>query len=299
MSAERGTGTGVETPIAESTPAVEVPMSVRLRLGRAAVQDLADRAAVDMLHLKGDAVDLDLRPEHAGTDIDVLVRPGHESLLDDALRGHGWEVYSTFEWGSPFGHAQTYFNPTWGFLDLHRRFPGVGLDPATAFDLLWSQRGAMDFGGVVCQVPDSTAQAVILVINGARTEPRERFDVTHIWGNADDAARSRLRQGAARLHAQLAFDTAIGELHRHRGAREYALWKSVSEGGSRTGQWAARVAAAKTLRERAAVIARAPMVNIAVLSHRLGRRAGPIDVAVEFFARPVRALRELCHRGAR
>ena len=115
-----------------------VPLAVRLHLGRAAIQTVAGRAAVDVLHIKGDAVDETLRPGgQAGTDIDILVRPAHVPVLDSALRSHGWTVYSTFENGSPFGHAQTYAHDVWGYLDLHRLFPGIGLDPAIAFERFW------------------------------------------------------------------------------------------------------------------------------------------------------------------
>ena len=41
---------------------VSVPLSVRLRFGHAAVQRLAEQIGVDLLHIKGVAVDRELRP---------------------------------------------------------------------------------------------------------------------------------------------------------------------------------------------------------------------------------------------
>src|SRR5687768_8109198 len=108
---------------------VAVPLEVRLRFGRAAVQVVADRIDAAVLHIKGDAVDPSLRPTHVGTDVDILVRPADVSRLDRAIRLDGWKLYSTFTYGSPFGHAQTYLHDTWGYLDMHRAFPGVRLDP--------------------------------------------------------------------------------------------------------------------------------------------------------------------------
>ena len=45
-------------------------------------------------------------------------------------------------------------------------------------------------------------------------------------------------------------------------SREYALWKAISEGGSRSAEWWGRIRAARTTRETLAVVARAPMVNL-------------------------------------
>ena len=109
---------------------VPVPLAVRLLLGRAAVQVIASDAGADLLHIKGNAVDTSLRAREApGTDIDVMARPTHVPRLHDELLRHGWVVYSSFRYGSPFGHAQTYRHPDWGYLDLHRMFPGI---PTTA-----------------------------------------------------------------------------------------------------------------------------------------------------------------------
>jgi hypothetical protein len=133
----------------QSEPAeVSVPLAVRLLLGRAAVQVIAADIEADLLHIKGNAVDKALRPRDApGTDIDVMVRPTHVGALDDALARHGWLVYSSFIYGSPFGHAQTYRHPDWGYLDLHRMFPGIRRDPEEAFDELWRDRPVLDGPG--------------------------------------------------------------------------------------------------------------------------------------------------------
>src|SRR6478736_287123 len=127
---------------------VAVPLEVRLRFGRAAVQVVADRIGVDVLHIKGDAVDPSLRATRTGTDVDILVRPADVSRVDRAIRREGWVLYSTFMYGSPFGHAQTYLHDSWGYLDLHRAFPGIRLDPAAAFDILGLESGLIDEVGV-------------------------------------------------------------------------------------------------------------------------------------------------------
>ena len=123
----------------QTTTGAPVPLWVRLRFGRAALQVVADEIGADVLHIKGNAADPSLRPSEAyGTDVDILVRPAHVARLDRALRSRGWRVYSTFVYGSPFGHAQTYLHDAWGYLDLHRWFPGFRTAPDAAFDRMWS-----------------------------------------------------------------------------------------------------------------------------------------------------------------
>ncbi|WP_308467506.1 nucleotidyltransferase family protein [Rathayibacter soli] len=272
-------------------PTVEIPLAVRLRLGRAAAQSVADRVGADILHIKGDAVDTALRPVvRSGTDVDILVRPAHVARFDAALRLNGWSVYSTFTYGSPFGHAQTYLHEFWGYLDLHRLFPGIEEDPSAAFDLLWAGRSTTDIAGVDGAVPAVTAQAMILLLNAARTTPPGA--VAPLWADADEQLRTDVRQLVAQLHADVAFAAATGDLEHWRSARTYPLWKVITSGGSRAAEWRARVRAAPNFFEAARIVARAPAVNVEHLTHVLGRRPTRTEIVREFFGRPVTALRQ-------
>lgn len=274
---------------------IPIPLDVRLILGRAAIQTLAGRAGIDLLHIKGDALDPTVYPDRpAGTDIDVLVRPAQVDAMGAALLASGWRLYSTFEHGSPFGHAQTYLHDTWGYLDLHRRFPGIGLDPAAAFTRLWAHRDAIRYAGVACPVPSPAAQAAILVLNAARTNRRSDLDAA--WTRATPSQRAGIGAEIDALDARLAFDTAFGRLADHRGERDYRLWKAVSQRGGRLEEWWGRVVAAPTFAGRVRVALRAPAVNLTHLEHRLGRRPTRADVVREFFARPVRGVREIVRR---
>lgn len=279
----------------DADPFVPVPPGVRLALGRAAVQTIADRAGVRMLHIKGNAVDPQLRvPADIGSDIDILVEPAHVAALDRALRAHGWRVYSTFTWGSPFGHAQTYAHEVWGYVDLHRSFPGIRADPERAFALLGAGQDAVDFGGTACAVPGVIEQAAILTLNAARGG--NAVDLRRVWHDADPQRRSEIERVIDALDARVAFSAAVGDLERYRHEPDYALWKVVSEGGSRSAEWWARVRAAPSPREALRIIGRAPLVNVEHLSHRLGRSPTRAEIVGEFFVRPVRALREARHR---
>lgn len=276
-----------------SDPQTAIPLGVRLRLGRAAIQTIAERAGADVLHIKGDAVDPQLRPDQrTGSDIDILVRPAHVTVLDRALRAYGWKVYSTYANGSPFGHAQTYVHRLWGYLDLHRKFPGIGLDPGAAFDRLWRDRLTMEFGRTRCPVPARTDQATVLALNAARGRSDSLQDLRRVWFDASASERAEVEYVVAELDARTAFDAAIGQLDRHRGERDYRLWKAVSENGTRLEEWRGRFSAASSLGQRLSILLKAPMVNVEHLGHELGRPPRPREVVREFFARPVRGVRE-------
>ena len=271
---------------------VTVPLVVRLQFGHAAVQRLAVEIGADLLHIKGAAVDPSLRPGgHIGSDVDVLVRPQHVEALDRALQANGWALYSTFEWGSPFGHAQTYLHDAWGYLDIHRRFPGIRLKPDAAFEVFWADRQQVEIAGLDCAVPSVAGQAVLLVLNAARASRQRRAGVA-VWTEASTERRAEMSALVGRLHAEVAFAALTGGLDRFRNERDYRLWKVVSEGGSRSAEWWARIRAAPNVWAGLRIAARAPLVNVDHLAHRLGRTPTRGDIVLEFLRRPIRAVRE-------
>ncbi|WP_426323425.1 nucleotidyltransferase family protein [Microbacterium sp. E-13] len=271
---------------------VSVPLAVRLLLGRAAVQVIATDVGADLLHIKGNAVDRSLRGRDApGTDIDVMVRPTHIPRLHDALVQHGWVVYSSFVYGSPFGHAQTYRHPDWGYLDLHRMFPGIRLDPEAAFAELWRGRSEREFAGTPAAVPSVTAQALLLVLNDVRSRKAEQAMATWVDGPGLDRAEVAALVGL--LDARVAFSAATGDLAQHRREPDYRLWKGITQGSTRAGEWWARARAAGTVREAAAILVRAPLANVERLTHKLGRAPTRGELVRATAMRPVRALREL------
>jgi Uncharacterised nucleotidyltransferase len=271
-----------------------IPASVRIRMAHAAVQTLAAQHAVDLLHIKGVALDPDLSfPGRSSADADVLCRPRHVERLLLAMRESGWSLLNTFTKSSAFEHSATLHHPTWGWLDLHRRYPGLGRDPATAFDTLWATRGVATIAGVPCAVPSPSDQAVLLLLHAARSpgEHKARSDVEHVWSRATPQNREAILSSVDRLGAGLAFAVILGTLEEHREDPEYALWKIASAGGTRLDEWRARVRAAKGRRAKIRVIARSVLVNDEHLA-LTGRPTGPKDLAVEFFARPIRGAKE-------
>ena len=276
---------------------VDIPLRVRLLLGRAAAQVVADEIGADILHIKGDAAHPSLRPgEATGNDVDVLVRPAHVAALDRRLRTYGWRVYSSFVYGSPFGHAQTYLHDSWGYLDLHRWFPGIRVAPEIAFQRLWLDRQGMAFAGIECCVPSVPGQATLLVLNAARGGRGGGADLALSWTHASPQHRTEVERLVDDLDAHVAFAAATGDLEKFRGERDYRLWKVVSAGGTRAEEWWARVRSARTFRDAMRIAARAPLVNVEHLSIELGRAPTRREIVTAFFARPRRLFVEA--RGA-
>ena len=275
-------GTGVQR--------VEAPSGVRVVLGRAAVQLIADDAGAQLLHIKGEAVDSRLSPRQApGSDVDALVRPAHVSRLDTALRARGWRIHSTFANGSPFEHAQTYLHDLWGYFDLHRWFPGINLPADEAFELLWKERQPRQLAGATGSVPSLPMQATILILNAARSgvgDPVQRWIVEP---GIDPAVIERC---VGQLQAQVAYAAATGHLADFSREPDYTLWSAVTQDGSRTAEWLGRYRAAHSWRQRIRIIARAPRVNIDDLSHRLGRQPTRSEIVAETIRRASKAGQE-------
>jgi hypothetical protein len=264
-------------------------------MAHAALQVMADEAGVEVLHIKGIAVDPALRSDRqSGTDADLLVRPQHVQPLIQHITAHGWHRVTTFETGSPFGHAATFQHPFWGHADLHRSFPGITADADDAFDRLWHSRGTRELAGVPCPVPGAVGQSVILLLNAARGGGLNgrRLDVEAVWGNANNERRQEVEALVVHLGAEVAFAAATGGLERFRGAPDYDLWRIARDGGTRLEEWVARIKAAPTWRERLHVALRAPLVNTDHLAVRLGHAPSRTETLREFVARPLRGLAE-------
>ncbi|WP_194397258.1 hypothetical protein [Microbacterium atlanticum] len=282
-------GLGREAP-------VSIPSVVRVRLARPAVQLIADEVGADILHIKGDAVDTSLRAvAQPGTDVDALVRPSQVASLDRGLKAHGWQVYSTFRYGSPFGHAQTYLHPTWGYFDLHRSFPGVRRDAEQAFELLWRERKRLEMPGARGSAPAREAQAVLLVLNDARNRARVP-DPVNRWIDGGRVDADAVSAWVDRLEARVGFAAATGDLERYRGEPDYPLWRVTTQGGTRVAEWRARIRAAPTFAEAIRIAALAPVVNVEQLAHRLGRSPTRREIVAGFLARPLTAIRQLPRR---
>lgn len=270
------------------------PWGARLQLGHAAIQRVAEANGIDLLHVKGFALDESLAwPGRIGSDIDVLVRPAHLRRLVAGLRRAGWRRTIGFDQGSSFGHSLAMRHDNWGNADVHRFFPGLTRDPAAGFEILWRDRSTRDIAGVVCDVPSLAAQALVMIVHAGRThdDPRAEHDLRTVWLDAPEPRRAEILALVGEIGAEVGFAAATGDLDRYRDRREYLLWKVASHGGTRLEEWRARLVAAGPWRALR-VLALAPLVNVEHLHEVLGRAPTPREVLREFFARPIRAARE-------
>lgn len=281
----------------ESEVAEHEVAQVRIELAHGVVQLLCNSSGVDALHLKGLALDPELRyPDRTGRDVDLLVRPSHIDALRAALRSHGWLQVGRFATGSPFEHAENWHHETLGYLDLHRLIPGIGLTPDDAFASLWANRTSTVLADVECAVPDRDAQALVVLLHAARSrgDHRGALDVDHVWRNADATGRQRIADLVDDLRAEVAFAAAVGGLEKFRDRPDYLLWKvNSSPNAPRTTEWWARIRAASGPRRKASLAVRSLLVNRDHLRTMGAREPSRADLAREFVRRARLAAREL------
>ena len=276
-----------------------VDLAVRIEFCHAALQHLADRLGVDLLHVKGIAFEPQWRSRASGgSDADVLVRPSQVKEFVEALEVGGWQRRSRFHTGSPFGHAQTYWHDHLGYADIHRFFPGMQPGDAS-FDALWADRTEVVLASVPCPVPGRAGQALVHLLNEARNglSVRSRDGVVGVLG-ADLAAQVETLVG--QVGAEVGYAAALGELDRVRDHREHDLWQVVMSRSGRVEEWRARVKAQTTLTGKALTVLRAPLVNTEHLANTRGHRPSVGEVVVEFLDRGRRGAREVWrNRGGR
>lgn len=269
-----------------------LPPVVRASFAHAAAQVIAEQVGARLLHLKGPAVDPTFgRPAGTAGDADVLVHPDDLDRFAAALPAAGWRRHTSFEGGSPFGHAATYWHEHLGYLDVHRHYPGIDAAPAAAFARLWPTRGTARIADRPCPVPDLVGQALVLLLHAARGEgrPGARADAATTWAALGPADQAAVRALARDLHAEVALAAALDELPARGGPAQARLWRSWSTPASPRARWWARFRAAPT-RDRIRLAARALVLDRDRLAAELGRRPTRADLARATWARLGRAV---------
>lgn len=281
--------------------AAAVPGQVRLRLAHAAIQSVADAVGAEIVHVKGEALAPELAWEgRRGTDVDVLVRPADLTEFLDGLADAGWSLETGFDENSSFGHAAALWHDCFGYVDVHRHYPGLGREAGSAFASLAPHLGAIEIGGRRCAVPSVPVQRLLLLLHAARgASGKDARDVAHVWGGATDAERQQVEELAVELDAELGLAAALGRLDAWADDPRHGLWRVASQGGTRIDEWRARVRAAPNRRAAIKVVLRAPLVNVQHLTAVWGRRPTRWEIVREFFARPMRGLREEWRRRRR
>ncbi len=278
----------------------QLPISVRVALAHAAIQHLADAEGIQILHIKGPAVhesllktDADGNPSRRrSTDVDVLCRHSDVVRVDKLLRANGWRQVATFTSGSIFEHAATYWHDMFGYLDLHRLFPGVRVEPEAAFNALYRNSFEYLIANWPCRVPSIAAQRMVLVLHAGRGAGRRSQDVQVAWFGANDAERTETRELVAELGAEVGFAAGIGELDNYADSPEYELWASLDPKTPWLRQFRGRWRAASGV-DRATLVWRVATVNRDALAMRLGHRPNRREVLSEQMRRCVRLAKEL------
>lgn len=263
-----------------------LPQGMRLRLGHALIERIARNNDVRLLHIKGySACDGLYQPGRSSSDIDVLVHPEHVAKLIDAFHARGWTTVTRFTTGSVFQHAMTLWHDTWGYVDLHRSFPGAEIPPEEFFDELWQSRTSRLIADVACTVPDIRHQALLIVLHAARDPQRGPGDVRHLRETLRREDWDALRCQAERYGAGLAFAAATGGLANFEDHPAHDVWAVVSAGGSRIELLQARVRAAVSLRARAKVLLSGIFANRDHLRMALQREPRMTDYVNELSGR--------------
>ena len=267
----------------------QIPTIVRVHLAHAVVQAVADECGADVLHVKGPAVDPRVSDhQRSSTDADVIVRPAHVDAMLGGLKARGWGARTSFASGSPFEHAASLWHDRLGWVDVHRYFPGIELDAADAFDVLWRDASLATIAHRDCHVPSVAAQRLVLLLHAARTE--RPADVAAAWSTDREATVALARV----LRAEVALAAATGDLEHYAGRPTYQLWRHFStRNPSRLQEWQACVKAAPTPRAAGRLVLKALAVNTDHLALRLGRRPTATEVAAEYLHRVRVTAREL------
>ena len=252
--------------------AASVPLEVRIGFAHACLQWIADRNGVDLLHVKGAALDPTLVPGRGYSDADVLARPEH--VADPARRAARTRLGAhqlvrlrllLRALGDVCATATSASSTCTAI------YPGAGPTPGAAFDTLWAERTTTVLGGVECTVPVARRPGRCSCCStppAGGGDPKGAHDIESVWTSADDDQRARILEWVDRLDAGLAFSVITGTLDDHRDDPAYDLWRVASRGGTRLDEWRARVRAAHGLRAKLAVAARSVLVNVEHLTHR-------------------------------
>lgn len=244
---------------------------------------------IDVLHVKGhSAPDGFYRPNRTSSDADILVRPTQSKLLVSLLTANGWKTVTTFESGSIFQHATALWHTVWGYVDVHRSFPGINLDPELAFTDLWNRRSLKFISNQSCNVPDQTDHALLIAIHAARDPSRGTSDIEYLKQSLGEKW-SQVANRAIQMNAQTPFAVASQDKipPSIESSNDFRLWQALSKGEDRLALLEGRLAAANGLLPKAKILASAFVANRDHLRMRLARQPRWPDYVVEFKTRVI------------
>lgn len=264
----------------------DVPLPIRIQLSHAYFQHLALSHGLDILHVKGYAFAQEVyRPGRTSTDVDILVRPSHIDRLVNLATADGWEILARFETGSIFEHAMTLYHSSWGLVDIHRYFPGLGNPDGSAFDTLWKQRRTKLIANYPCFVPSLIDSRITVVVHGARSVAHHNPDISYLQETLLPSDWEKIQARVPELQAEIAYAAALGHLEQFKEHPDYLLWKSISEDTPGYLRWKARLVHAQGLHQKLKVALSILLVNKDHLAMELGHAPSKAEVREKFFSR--------------
>lgn len=282
-----------------TTNAVSLPLDTRVRMAHALIAVIAEHAGLDILHVKGYAAPSGFYHAHrVSTDADILIRPSQAGTLVEILRQQGWTLVTSFRSGSIFRHAAALWHETWGYVDVHRSFPGIGIDEERSFDRLWQHRDSTTIAHKECNVPSSLDHAFLIVIHAARDAQRGQSDMNFLraflaqdWSSVE----ARSFEFKSRTPFVIAASSP-DEHHQIASNSEYKLWISLSQGSDRVALLKGRLEATGSTREKLRILLGSLVVNRDHLQMQLGRPATTKDFLLELMNRAKEPVKVISHR---
>lgn len=143
-----------------------------LVLAHALIFDVATRCQARMLLLKGRAARLHGFRDRSSisADVDVFVEPERVRSVMRELERRGWRSRAADADVAAFPvHSTSYFHDAWSCdIDVHFRFPGLGVASSTAFELMWERRAPLRVGDAVGWAPDELDTFILLTLHALR-----------------------------------------------------------------------------------------------------------------------------------
>lgn len=249
-----------------------IPLRARVLLAHAALAHILAEADIRALHIKGyAALDGSYVADRPSTDVDLLVHPDDASRAIRVLEAAGWPLIADFSEGSIFMHAATLRHVQLGYVDVHRLFPGIGIDPAEAFERLWAARVERIRAGHPLPVVDREHQRLLIILHAARDVSRRRLDVSHIRTTATKEEWEVLRRLAVEFRAQAAWEAATDETLPGADPRQTELFRAMNSNKTGLALFGPRWRATDGFLGKARLVRDTLTVNRAHLAMDLGR----------------------------
>lgn len=146
-----------------------------VRLCHVMVAHAARKIGVRVFFIKGPASsEMGLRPPKTSIDVDVFVSPADMPSLLSELASRGWRSRPRADELDGFPHhSETVYHDTWpNNIDVHFRFPGMELQAAECFEVLWTETRDFSMANQTIRVPTLELGLIILALHALRT-PQE------------------------------------------------------------------------------------------------------------------------------